>query len=116
MDEKSLIKRKSFLLKIKNKVVEIINKIFKPTKSKTEAKQKPIQQIDKERTLKLYKDLKNNKVSIESLNLEEIKILIKLADEELNILKYKLENEITETQIAEGRIKYYQKRLVELKK
>lgn len=116
MDEKSLIKRDSLLLKIKNKVVEIINKIFKPTKSKTEIKQEPIQQIDKERTLKLYKDLKNNKVSIESLDLEEIKILIKLADEELNILKYKLENEITETQIAEGRIKYYQKRLVELKK
>ena len=116
MNEKSLIKRDSLLLKIKNKIVEIINKIFKLPKANTEIKQESKQPIDKESTLKLYSDLKNNKVSIESLSLEEIKILIKLADEEVKILKSKLENEITEIKIVEGRIKYYQKRLVELKK
>ena len=116
MNEKSLIKRDSLLSKIKNKIVQIINKIFKLPKANIVIKQEPKKQIDKETTLKLYKDLKNNKVSIESLSLDEIKILIKLADEEVNILKSKIENEITETKIAEGRIKYYQKRLVELKK
>jgi len=114
--EKSLIKRDTIILKIKNKFFEIMRKIFKKTKVEEAKEKETKKKIDKERIMKLYKDTKNGSVDMNSLSEEEIKMLIKLADEEINILKYKIENEITETKITERRIEYYLVKIADLKK
>lgn len=115
MEDKSLIKRDTFILKIKNKFFEIIRKIFKKTKVEETNQHQEKKKIDKEKIMSLYKNIKNGSVEMNSLSEEELKMLIKLADEEINILKYKIENEITETKITERTIEYYKQKIEEIK-
>lgn len=115
MEGKSLIKRDTFILKIKNKILEIVRTIFKKTKAKENILE-PKKKIDKERIMNIYKNVKNGSSDMKNLSEEELEILIKLADEEINILKYKIENEITETRMTERKIEYYKQKIKELKK
>ena len=107
MEEKYLIKGDTFILKIKRKISEIIKKIIKVPKEKEEMSH----QKSKDEILELYKDAKSNKVDINDFSIEELKMMIKLCEEEISIIKHRIDSEITETNISKRKIEYYQEKL-----
>ena len=110
MEEKSLIKQQSLLLKIKGKIIALIKKFSKKPK---ETNEKVIEKQTKSKSeiFKLYNDAKLNKIDLSALSEEEIKMLTSLCKEEISIIKRKLENEIVEINMSKRKIKYYQEKL-----
>lgn len=119
MKEKDLIKSDDFFSKMKRKIFELINKIKKKTKMiDKEVQQEKIEdeeKINKQEILELYKKAKKQEVDLHTIGIKKLKMLVKLAEEEVSILKHKYENEITQQKINEREIEYYTQKLRESK-
>lgn len=113
-------KKESFIEKIKG----FFRKLFKkeqvtalpnpePEKIEKDKDENNVLNINKEESLKLYNDVKNNKVSLDSLTREQLIMFITLANEEIKILDKKIDNEITEINMYRKEIDFYEKKLGE---
>ena len=100
-------KRESILTKIKNFFKRIFrnNKVKKLPKPKEEPKM--VLSKSKEEYLKLYQDIKDKKINVNTLSEEDLKVLIALVKQEINYLDKKIDNEKTECNMYRRKIEYY---------
>lgn len=112
MKEKRLIIGNTFVYKIKRNIINFINKLKRKTKN--EIKNDREEQINKKEIMELYNKYKKKEISLQSIDIKKLKILLRLAEEELSIMKNKCNQEITQQYIIDREIKYYEQRLEKL--
>lgn len=116
MDKKSLIKADTLINKIRRKIFEIVNKLSRKSKKieyNNEVKEE--KQVNKQKIFDLYKKAKNEEVNLDNISTSDLQMLVKLANEEVAILKHRYENEMTQQKINERDIKFYRQKLEKLK-
>ena len=117
MENKSLIKENIFTNKIKRILFNLLKKLkikknddYDTKKTNKNAEITDVyknNQIKKNEILDLYKDIKNKKVDPNTVDIIKLRMLVKLANEEVMILKNKYDEEITKIRINEREIEYY---------
>lgn len=121
MENKSLIKENIFTNKIKRILFNLLKKLkikknddYDTKKTNKNAEITDVyknNQIKKNEILDLYKDIKNKKVDPNTVDIIKLRMLVKLANEEVMILKNKYDEEITKIRINEKEIEYYKQKL-----
>ena len=112
-------KKVSFLEKIKSFFRRIFKKDNVISLPEPEGKKEIVEETkislntNKKEAMELYKKIKESIIPIETLTREQLIMFITLANEEIKILEKKIDNEITETNMYQREIEYYEAKLGE---
>ncbi len=114
MNETSLIKENSFMNKIKRKFYDFIHKFMKKRKIDETITEENVNSNlkNKQEILELYNKIKNNQINLNILTDDQLSIFVKIANEEIEILKKKYDEEVTRQNICRREIRYYQEQLM----
>ena len=106
--------KENFWKRFKKMFLSIFNKNkTKELPETTELSSVQFNKVDKKQMLEMYNNSKGNKDKIKKLSREELIVFIELCRAEIEIYQKKINNEITELNMAKRNIDHYKKELGE---